>query len=53
MSAPDLSSLSHAEKDALILALTARLEAALKRIDELQARIDGLSSTFRNSGGET
>ena len=40
---PDLSKLSHAEKDALILTLSARLEAALKRIDELQARIDDLT----------
>ena len=40
MTVPDLSSLSHAEKDALILTLVVRLEAAMKRIDELQARID-------------
>jgi transposase len=53
MSAPDLSSLSHAEKDALILALMARLEAALKRIDELQARIDGLSGPGKTSGNSS
>ena len=40
---PDLSKLSHAEKDALILTLSARLEAALKLIAELQARIDDLT----------
>ena len=42
-STPDLSKLSHAEKDALILTLSARLEAALKLIAELQARIDELT----------
>jgi len=41
--APDLSKLSHAEKDALILTLPARLDAALKLIAELQARIDDLT----------
>ena len=40
---PDLSKLSDAEKDALILTLSARLEAALKLIVELQARIDDLT----------
>jgi transposase len=40
---PDLSKLSHAEKDALILSLAARLEAALKLIAELQTRIDDLT----------
>jgi transposase len=40
---PDLSKLSHAEKDALILTLSARLDAALKLIGELQARIDDLT----------
>jgi transposase len=39
----DLSKLSHAEKDELILTLSARLDAALKLIAELQARIDGLT----------
>jgi transposase len=39
----DLSKLSHAEKDALILTLSARLDAALKLIAELQARIDDLT----------
>lgn len=40
---PDLSKLSHAEKDALILTLSTRLDAALKLIAELQARIDDLT----------
>jgi len=40
---PDLSTLSHAEKDALILTLSARLDAALKLIGGLQERIDELS----------
>ena len=39
----DLSNLSHAEKDALILSLSARLEEALKLIAALQARIDELT----------
>ena len=40
---PDLSNLSHPEKDALILTLSTRLDAALKLIAELQARIDDLT----------
>ncbi len=40
---PDLSNLSHAEKDTLIQTLSARLDAALKLIGELQARIDDLT----------
>ena len=39
----DLSKLSHAEKDALILTLMARLEDAHKLIGELRARIDELT----------
>jgi transposase len=39
----DLSKLSHAEKDALILRLLARLEEAHKLIAELRARIDDLT----------
>jgi hypothetical protein len=39
----DLSKLSHAEKDALILSQLARLDAALKLIAKLQARIDDLT----------
>ena len=39
----DLGNLSHAEKDELILTLSARLDAALKLILELQARIDDLT----------
>ena len=37
---PDLSKLSHAGKDALILALSARLNAAHERIAALEARLD-------------
>lgn len=40
---PDLSKLSHAEKDALILALLARLDEAHRLIAELRARIDELT----------
>lgn len=42
--APDFSKLLDAEKDALILTLSARLDAALKLIDELQGRINDLTS---------
>jgi transposase len=40
----DLSKLSHAEKDALILSLFAQLQAALARIAVLEKRLDGLQS---------
>lgn len=40
----DLSRLSHAEKDALILSLAAQLQAALARIAELEKRLDALQS---------
>lgn len=40
---PDLSKLSETEKDALILTLWGRLEAALEQISALQARIDDLT----------
>jgi len=43
MTTLDLSKLSDAEKDALILTLSARLDAALVLIGELQARIDELT----------
>ena len=43
ITALDLSKLSHAEKDELILTLSVRLDAALKLIAELQARIDDLT----------
>jgi transposase len=39
----DLSKLSHAEKDALILALISQLAAAQQQIAELQTRVDELS----------
>ena len=40
---PDLSVLSHAEKDALILALFAQLASAHERIAALEARLDELT----------
>ena len=40
---PDLSKLSYAEKDVLILALFARLNAAHERIAALEARLDELT----------
>jgi transposase len=40
---PDLTKLSHAEKDALILALIAQLSAAQARIAALEARLDDLT----------
>ena len=46
---PDLSQLSHVEKDALILALWRRLEAAEQRIAELEARRDEPAKTPDNS----
>jgi len=46
---PDLSQLSHAEKDALILALWQRLEAAERRIAELEARLAEPRKTPDNS----
>ena len=39
----DLSNLSHAQKDALILSLSARLDEALAVIADLRARIDDLT----------
>ncbi len=40
----DLSKLSHAEKDALILSLFAQLQAALARIGELEKRLNEMQS---------
>jgi len=45
----DLSQLSHAEKDALILALWQRLEAAERRIAELEAKLAEPPKTPDNS----
>ena len=53
MTGPDLSNLSHAKKDALILTLMARLDAAMNRIDELQARIDDLTGPGKTSGNSS
>src|SRR5689334_10206151 len=44
---PDLSKLTEAEKDALILRLLARLEEAEKRIAELEARLEGAAKDTR------
>jgi transposase len=46
---PDLSQLSHAEKDALILALWQRLEAAERRIAELEMKLAEPPKTPGNS----
>src|SRR5208282_1422909 len=46
---PDLSRLSHAEKDTLIRALFQRLEAAERRIAELEARLGEPPKTPDNS----
>jgi hypothetical protein len=46
---PNLDHLSHAEKDALIRALWQRLEAAERRIAELEARLAAPDKTPANS----
>ena len=46
---PDFDHLSHAEKDALIRALWQRLEAAERRIAELEARLAEPDKTPDNS----
>jgi len=51
--APDLTKLSPAEKDALILTLSARLDAALTLIAELQARIDDLTRPGKTPGNSS
>ncbi len=43
----DLSTLSHAEKDELILSLVGQLEAAVTRIDELEKRLAALERRKR------
>jgi transposase len=45
----DLSSLDHAQKDALILALMTRVEALTKRVKELQAKLCEPAKTPDNS----
>ena len=45
-SPPDLTELSHAEKDALIVALFAQLAAAHERIAAQDARIAALEATL-------
>ena len=52
-SLPDLSTLSSAEKDVLILTLSARLDAALTLIAELQARIDDLTRPGKTPGNSS
>jgi len=49
----DLGKLSHAEKDALILTLSARLDAGLKLIAELQARIDNFTRPGKTPGNSS
>jgi transposase len=51
--ASDLSKLSDTEKDALIQSLSARLDAALKLIAELQARIDDLTRPGKTPGNSS
>ena len=50
---PDLSTLSASEKDALILTLSARLDAALKLIAELQARFGNLTGRGKTPGNSS
>ena len=49
----DLTKLSPSEKDALILTLSARLDAALRLIAELQARIDDLTRPGKTPGNSS
>jgi transposase len=46
---PDLGHLSHAEKDALILALWAQIQALTARVTELEARLNDPPKTPANS----
>lgn len=46
---PDLSKLSHAEKDALILALWAQVQALTRRVEELEARLGEPPKSSSNS----
>lgn len=46
---PNLSNLSHAEKDALILALWAQVQALMARVEELEARLGEPPKTPSNS----
>ena len=50
VSPPDLSKLTEAEKDALILALWAQVQALTARIAELEARLKQPPKTPDNSG---
>ena len=47
---PDLSRLSHDEKDALILALRAQVQGLTARVAELEAQLDPPPKTPDNSG---
>ena len=46
----DLSTLSHAEKDDLILSLVGQLEAALARIGELEKRLGQVRTSGQDAG---
>ena len=46
---PNLSNLSHAEKDALILALWAQVQALMARVAELEAKLGDPPKTPDNS----
>ena len=50
VSPPDLSKLTEAEKDALILALWAQVQALTARVAELEARLKQPPKTPDNSG---
>ncbi|MFL5289848.1 MAG: hypothetical protein ACJ8AW_55040 [Rhodopila sp.] len=52
-SAPDLTTVSPAEKDGLILTLLARLDAALAQIAALQTRIDELTRPGKTPGNSS
>jgi transposase len=51
--APDLSKLSHADKDALILALMAQLAAAAQRIAALEAQVAALTQPPKGPGNSS
>ena len=50
---PDLSKLSHVDKDALILALMAKLEAAEQRIAALEVQVAALTQPPKTPGNSS